>query len=1844
MKRIIFSSPLLLILFLISCHTNRKEVVTDAAFGKYVQAYTSGIISVESVISVYLAQPLTKTDVSTDGLFSFSPEIKGKTVLVGDRVVEFRPASALKSGTDYTASFHLGKLVDAENGLDKMTFQFSTVKQSFSVSFDGLKNYEAGPFDKMQFSGYLLTADMAEPMSIEKVLQARYGEEKAVIHWLHEPGQRKHFFTVDSLQRYRDKTTNLLIEWNGTPINIDKRGEETVKVPALNSFEILDVNVVREPEQHLEIRFSDPLLKSQELTGLIALSDGTDLKLSIEGNVIKGWPSKTLSGEMDVTVSEGIENVNYFKLNKTETFRVQFSSQQPAVRLIGKGVIVPQDGALEMPFEAVALNAVEIRVIQIFKDNVFSFFQANYWDGGEDLKKVGRLVYSGKVELTPKEAGGLQKWNTYKINLANFISIEQGAIYNVQFRFHKEYSLYDCGQERTKNEQQLEETSIKEKEPYQTEWDQPGWYSDYYYPAGYNWQERDNPCDISYYNSSRFVSRNIFASELGIIAKEGEDHKLNFAVTNLLTTQPEQNVELRLFNYQKQLMQTITTDNQGFASVSMNKKPFLLVAQKGKQFGYLRLDDGSALSTSNFNTSGQKITDGLKAFIYGERGVWRPGDTLFLNVIVEKVDAGLPENYPVIFQFINPNGQIVERRVLNENTNGFYSVHLQTAADAPTGNWQAKVSVGNAVFTERIKIETVKPNRLKINLDLPQTALNSKSKSIPMEVAWLHGSPARSLKTKVDVLFVKDKTEFSGYESYSFTDPASSFSPGEQTVFEGKLDENGKTTIPIDFKSLENAPGMVKAWFTSRVFEQGGDFSINVQGAKYAPFSTFVGVKMPASEDNWYQTDTDYTAQIVLVDANGKPVSGDKLQAKLYKIDWRWWWESGSENLAHYVSGNYYRPVSTWNIGNAEHKSSLKLNVKYHNWQDNGRYFLWVKDLTSGHASGVTFYMSKWGSWRSEGMADGATLLTLRTDKEKYTVGEKIEVTIPSSKAGRALVSLENGTGVTDVFWVETTEQQTHFTIDAKPEMAPNFYVHVSLIQPYGQTENDAPLRLYGVTPVLVENPETILNPVVQAPEEIEPEKKYTIKVSEENKREMTYTLAIVDEGLLGLTNFKTPDPHAAFYAREALGVKTWDLYDDVAGAYGARLEKAFAVGGDGEIAASAKKKANRFKPVVQFAGPFTLKKGKTDTHEFIMPNYVGAVRVMVVAGNKGAYGNTEKSVPVRKGVMLLATMPRVLAPGEEVSLPVDVFAMKDNVKNVSVKVKTNSMLNVAGDAEKMVRFEQTGEKMVYFTLKTGDVTGIGKISIEAQSGREKATYEVELDIRNPNSPVTVEQSKMVDGKQNWQATLNAPGEAGTASAWIEISGFPPLNLAKYLDYLTSYPHGCIEQVTSAAFPQLFLNRLIELSADQKLEIEDHIRTALQKLPSYQVSGGGFGYWPGASIVNDWATSYAGHFMLKAENAGYSLPLGLKDKWLSYQRTAARNWNPSDSYRNGVYYRNYDFTQAYRLYTLALAGSPDLGAMNRLREKANKSAEVSWRLAAAYVLAGQPEAGKQLVNSLTTSIDEYQEMGGTFGSALRDKAMILETLVLIKDKEQAFRVLQTISDEMNHRDWLSTQTAAWCLSSAAAYAGEYATNSEVRFSMTVNGEKTSLRSKNPVLTIPVKLKADGKINVEYSNQGEAATFVKILARGIPVGIDSSSASRNLIMQVKYLNAAGKEVNPQHLKQGVDFRMEVTVKNPGTSKDYEEMVLNTVFPSGWEIMNQRLNDIPQEQNSSFEYQDIRDDRVYTYFDLGMNQQKTFVFYLNASYAGDFYQPPVSCEAMYDVSIRSQKPGKWVEVVK
>ncbi|HWQ10806.1 MAG TPA: alpha-2-macroglobulin family protein, partial [Holophaga sp.] len=427
-------------------------------------------------------------------------------------------------------------------------------------------------------------------------------------------------------------------------------------------------------------------------------------------------------------------------------------------------------------------------------------------------------------------------------------------------------------------------------------------------------------------------------------------------------------------------------------------------------------------------------------------------------------------------------------------------------------------------------------------------------------------------------------------------------------------------------------------------------------------------------------TDKDQEVSIVTVDTAGRPVSRDKILVSLYKIEWKWWWDRSGESLAQYVSNVQTRPLLKAEVSTRDGAGKWTFQIHYPDW---GRYLIRVEDPESGHASGQVVYID-WPGWagrsREEGGA-GATALSFTADKPAYKVGEKAVIYLPEAVQGRALVSIESGTSVLDKFWVSTVKGENRFEIPLTAAMTPNVYVHVSLIQPHRDKTSDTPIRLYGVIPILVEDPGTRLEPTIKMADEIRPKEKFRVEVRESGGRPMTYTLAVVDEGLLGLTRFATPDLRKGFYAREALGVTTWDLFDIVAEAYGAEMARILALGGDeGAESKDKAKQPRRFPPVVLFEGPFDLKAGGSGVHDLTMPQYFGAVRVMVVAGREGAFGLAEKSVPVRRDLMTLATLPRVVRPGEDVIMPVTVFVTKPEIREVTVSIETNGLFEVVGD------------------------------------------------------------------------------------------------------------------------------------------------------------------------------------------------------------------------------------------------------------------------------------------------------------------------------------------------------------------------------------------------------------------------------------------------------------------------------------------------------------------------------------------------------------------------------------
>ncbi len=1832
----------------------------NPAFGAYISAYTSGTISDESHIRIRFASevstPAEFDKAVKEELFSFSPSIPGTAFWIDSRTIEFRPQSRMPSGTKYEATFKLGKIQTVPDEFKSFEFTFRTMNQEADVTVDGSKTTDRKTLQWQQLNGTLNTADGADNTAVEKILQATQDGKSLSIHWEHSDNTT-HKFTVDSIHRVA-KAGSIELKWNGKNIGADKsEGYKLVVIPALGDFEIMNVKVNQGADQFIRIQFSDPIQDKQVLDGLILISGTTGLNYTIQDNEIKAYPPARLNGSHKVSIFPGIKNILGYELKTRFINDLDFEELKPEVKLLGSGVILPASGSLLFPFRAVSLSAVDVKIIRIYEKNIAQFLQVNNLDGDRELLRVGKVIFKKKVPLNLKVGAESNAWNTFHLDLNEMIHAEPGAIYKIVIGFRKAYSTYHCSGS-SKNDSQMEEVQTDEDiDSENDKWEGMSYYGDYYEDYGYGgegsyyedygssegqtYQERhSDPCNNAYYGHDKDVSRNILASDFGLIAQKGTNGVMNFTVTDLKTALPVPNTTLEIYDYQQQLITSLKTNSDGMASGDVKHKPFLLIAKKGETRGYLKLDEGSALSMSAFDVGGDEVQKGIKGFIYGERGVWRPGDTLFLTFILEDKEHKLPAAHPVTMELINPRGQVVKKLIRSSSLNGFYNFTITTDAEAPTGNWMARIKVGGATFTKNLKIETVMPNRLKMSLDFgkQKSEFLGKDASATLSATWLTGAIAKGLKAKVEVTLSQMHTTFKGYDKFLFDDPAASFSTETQSVFENNLDNQGKAEFSPKI-TAEGAPGMVKASFVTRVFEDGGGFSIDRFSAPYSPYSTYVGVQMPEGKkfSGMIETDTNHVVNIVSLTQDGFPVSR-KLIVKVYKLQWRWWWENDNNDLANYVHSTYYQPYYTEEISTINGKAHFNLRVNRPDW---GRFLVRVTDPESGHSSGSVAFFD-WPSWAGSTPSgkEGATLLSFTSDKPKYNVGENIKLTIPSSDSGRALISVETGSRVLQAFWTDAHKPNITFSIPVTAEMAPNIYIHVTLIQPHGQTKNDLPIRLYGVIPVLVEDPHTHLRPVIQTNAVWKPEEMTSVTVSEENGKEMTGTLAIVDEGLLDLTRFETPDPWKNFYAREALGVRSWDMFDLVMGAYGGELQHILAIGGDASAGNKPQAKANRFKPMVRFFGPFHVDKGEKKNIRFMMPQYVGSVRVMLIVGQDAAYGSTDKTVPVRKPLMVLGTLPRVVGPGESLDLPVTVFAMEKNIRNVTVNITTNNLFSTDDAGSKSIRFSETGEQVITFHLKVRSGLGIGKVNIEATSGSEKASYGIELDVRNPNPKLTTVMETVVEPGQEWNTSYAPTGMAGTNKGTLELSTIPPLNLGERLKYLIEYPHGCIEQTTSAVFPQLYLSDLMELDGNFTKVMSDNIKSGIERMKQFQTASGGFGYWPGDNQPSEWGSSYAGHFLIEAEKKGYNLPLGILDNWKRYQKQVAVEWMPRN---DKFYFYNDDLEQAYRLYTLALAGVPELGAMNRLREFRNISVAAKWRLAAAYSLAKQDEVAKALVAGIPTTVPKYSEMAYTFGSSDRDEAMILETLVLLGQRAKAALAAKDISNLLsNHNNWLSTQTTAYCLLAMTKFATNGGTSAEMNYAFTLNGKSSSLKGTKGISQIDMKTgDASGKLNVQ--NKGKGILYVRIILEGIPETGDQKEFDNNLLMSVNYKKMDGSDINVDKLEQGTDFYAEVSITNTNPRSEYKEMSLTQIFPSGWEIWNSRMDETSLEKKSDIpEYQDIRDDRVYSYFNLSPNQTKTFRVRLNASYLGRFYLPSILCEAMYDHTISSCKHGKWVEV--
>ena len=1638
-------------------------------------------------------------------------------------------------------------------------------------------------------------------------------------------GDRRYSFQLNNIKRGNaDATIEMVLD--GKPLKSKSKVSRDLQVLAKNEFKAVDVKVDKE-NNAATVFFSQPV-KQTNIDGFVEVKPQMGFRTEIVGNKIVFYFDRSNVSSYDLRnvelkVRGGIKDVEGNSLKNTQTFTFDLTDLKPKVKWTEKGVIVPEVGEAVVYFDAICLNSVVLRVVRVFDDNVLSFIQDNDFDDEYGIRKVGRLVKKVNIALDNPDP---TQWKTFPIVLSDYVDVKAGDMYQLILDFGP--ADYAFATEESKK-LTLEDEALEAK---------------YWDGQSYDFKREDydgswdDPLSATYYNYVE-EKKNILVTDLAVTAKMGADDAIDVFVFQISDAKPVAGTEVSAYNYQRQLIATGRTDGKGHAHLTCANRPSFIVAKdkKGGQ-SYIKTNNGEALSYSKFDIGGETIEKGVAAFAYTNRGVWRPGDELQLNLMLSDLDSKLPADYPVVMEIYDASNRLYSRLSNNSPVGGIYTYSVQTSPNDETGLWRASFKVGNSVINKYLRVETVKPNRLEIKFETPEVISLSDPSSAKLNAKWLNGLIASGLKAEIDVKVRQGQTSFKNFPTYTFGNDSENFYSDEMSLFSGPLDGQGNATVGFNPLKDLSSNQMINATFVTKVFEPSGDFSIASSTGKLSPYERYVGVEMPATESkygSYYFTNRNWKFPIAVVKENGELAKSTiALEFQLYKLDGYWWWSSeDAYTLQKYIRGTYKHPemngVLTCNNG----KTELQINIPKEKW---GLYLLVINDQTGGNTfAKVMRFDWDYATIHSTGSSDAPMQLSMSSTKDNYKVGENIIVNFPSNEKARALVTVESNDRILQSIVLDNLGTEGKVEFKATEEMIPNVYVYVSLLQPRN-AGNDMPLRMYGVVPVKVEDSNLQLKPVLNVPDNSNTKKKIQVTVSEENAKAMTYTLAIVDEGILGLTNYKTPNPYDYFNAKQSLKVRTWDNYRYVIDAFSGELGTVYAIGGDGFINQEVTLD-KRFKAYAVTLGPFELKagKGSVNTHEFEVPQCSGALRFMVVAKGQGkSFGAAEKEMKVIDPITLYPSAPRVTAPGDEMNLKVQVLAPTMKGKDLTVTVN-NKNLNVIGETPTSVKVDNNGEAMVVMKVKVPETLGNAVMDVKVSGSGYEAQTTTEIPIRMPYSEKRMTYSKEIAPKATEVMNFDIQGLAGTQEGNVTVASLIPVDLYSRLDYLTTYPYGCLEQVVSAAFPQLYINHFIQQTEEAENKTRDAIQNGIASLKSYQKSDFSLTNWVGGTYVDPWTEIYALHFLVEAKNQGFDVPAYLLDGMMAHQADVAKLWKMNPDFKQG------ETIQAYRLFVLALGGKPEMGALNRFKELKMNYSLSSVLTAATYAQVGKKNMVAQFWpdNANTERMSDYIS---SFGSATRDLAFLTYSEMLCsKDEKSIQGHVNDLCEVLNSGRWLDTQSTAFALFVLGKYAEKVgATNSPISASVKVNGEARTLSTNMGSTGFAITPKV-GDNKVEITNNSDQKLTAKVFAKTAVAEYETAESGNFIKMKVEYFDKKGAALNPASLPMGTDFIVEITVENPS---DYRvtELALSYYLASGWEIVNERVAEEGAGLSSDAKHTDIRDDRAYYFFDLYAHSKATFRLKLNATYEGSFMLPAVRCEDMYNNDIYYQVPARPVVV--
>ena len=1502
----------------------------------------------------------------------------------------------------------------------------------------------------------------------------------------------------------------------------------------------------------------------------------------------------------EVTIYSGLTAANGQSLHKTRISQIKSNQLTPSVNFESSGAFLTQGLGNGLPVVTVNVKEVDINFYKVGEKNIQRFLQEmtdhRYYWGIDTITQFGKLAYSGRYELNAPKNTRVKR----SIDIEGISELKQPGIY---LAVMTKAGAYD-------NHQMM-------------------WYS---------------------------------VTDIGLHARF-YDNQLDVYASSLKTGKALNSTKISLVNSKGEILQQSVTSPVGQASfVSSLNSASLIVAKSDKNFSVIEINK-PALDLSDFDL-GLRPSRPQELFIYAPRDLYRPGEFVDFNALLRNADGRLTGNRILGASIKSPDGTKIKTFKWNGNQQNYYHYNWQIPVSAQLGTWQFEVkNIGSESFTFDFKVEEFLPERLKLTFN-PNSSQNrpvvTKNEKLSLAVLgeYLFGAPAAGNRLSTDVSISAWRKPVKSLPRFEFGDIRQTEFTQRHALEDIQLDDKGRGEITYknDWSRL-HSPLRVK--FISSLYESGGRPISRTHSGLVWPSKKMLGIRSSFGDEN-PEANSKVSFEIVKSSIDGVKHKAKDLDVKLIREDRRYFWVYSQDQGWHYewTDNEFVEFTKSLDIDEGE-IGQIEFPVAW------GNYRVEVRDPTNNLLTSKQFYAGwnwyeKWQNSQSGSGAARPDKITMALDKKAYSAGGTVKVNVIPPQAGEAIVMVESD----ELLWMKRlfipAEGKTVEIPVSADWQQHNIYISTVVLQPGDQLKNLTPKRSFGLVHLPLQRDSRKLEVEFDVAEKALPNKTLPVKVKVQslstehslNKQpqKLFVTLAAVDVGVLNISNFKTPDPHTAFFGQRRYGVDSRDVYHrviEISQAEKARLR----FGGDSDLTRGGKEPQSDVQIVSLFSGLVPLDNLGEATIPVDIPDFNGRLRLMALAFSADKFGQSEQDVTIAAPIVTQIAMPRFLAMGDKTTIAIDVTNLSEQTQDLAIKFTGSGPIKQFDNSKKV-------------SLKNGEKTTL-RYQIEALGFKGQAKFS--LKVTGKDLPDDINREWFLGLRPAYPATLTTTqkilhqGEnlaldknlinslfPETIQASVGISPKANIDLQEQLTGLLQYPYGCLEQTSSRAYPLIFATpnkqKLMGLTVIDENKRLDMINKGIERLAMLQLGNGGYGLWDNRSYEEHWLTAYVADFLLNARDMGISVPDEMISKTLkrlqTYLTRSSRFYDERWSDDAKHYYFAY---KAYSAYVLARVNQVPLGNLRSLAKNHSRFARTGlsqMHLAIALSKMGDNKlADKLLKQSLNNLPKKRQQYLADYGSQIRDLSLMIH-LMLTHDleKKKAIALSFTLAELLNKRNYLSTQERNALFlagSSLKAFDGETWTAELILGSLQTKLNQTSSYQNN--LT-PKTL--HNKVNIISHNTHPLLASISINGYTKEPPKESSNG---LSVQRRWLNLKGEEINLQQANVGDLFLVHLQITAEQRTPD--ALVID-LLPAGFELENQNLEhsikqdeiivdgrSITQWQNRNLvNHQEYRDDRYVAAIEVNKGRAINLFYLTRAVTPGKYKVPSPLVEDMYRPEIR------------